>query len=321
MGGVECVGIYNRTRARAESLAEDFGIPVVYDDPEALLDDLAPDFVDNITEVGGHVPLSLLCARRGIACVCQKPLAPTLADARRVVAAFARRKTAFYVHENWRWQTPLRHLKTMLDAGVVGTPLRGRLTMVSGFDVFSNQPALAVVDRFILMDLGTHLFDVARVLFGEARSITCVTARTLTPTVKGENLATALLTMGRPATQVVIELGYARTPLEAGTREVFPQTLAFIEGTTGSLELSADYQIRLTTARGTTRTRHPPPRYGWADPRYEVAQSSVVACCADLLSGLRGEGGGETTGADNLKTCALVTAAYDSARLGRSIRF
>lgn len=320
-GGVECVGIYNRTRSKAEAMARDFGIPSVYDDPAELIRDLEPDFVDNITEVGGHVPLSLLCARHRVACICQKPMAATLAGARHVVRAFARTQTPFYVHENWRWQTPMRRLIAMLQEGAVGTPLRARLTMVSGFDVFASQPALGSLDRFILMDLGTHLLDVARVCFGEARSLACVTARTLTPLVRGENLATVLMTMGGAATHVTVELGYAQTPLEAKTREVFPQTLAFVEGTTGSIELAGDYVIARTTVHGTTTSRHAPPRYAWVDPRYEVAQSGIVPCCADLLSGLRGTGGGETTGSDNLKTLALVFAAYRSARLGRTIHF
>lgn len=320
-GGAECVAIYNRTRGKAEAVARDFGIPAVFDDPERLLEEVRPDFVDNITEVGGHKPLSLLCARHRTPCICQKPLADDLADARQIVSAFQRAKTPFFVHENWRWQAPLQRLRSLLGSGRIGTLLRARLTMVSGFDVFGNQPALRDLDRFILTDLGTHLLDAARVLFGEARTLYCRAARTLAPRVKGENVATILLTMGGEATHVTIELGYARTPLEPSTREVFPQTLAFIEGTTGSIELAADYVIRVTTRSGTRTTRHAPPRYAWADPRYEVAHASIVPCCADLLRGLRGQGGGETTGEDNLKTLSLVFAAYDSARTGRAVAF
>lgn len=321
VGGVECVAIYNRTRAKADTIARQFGIPAVFDDPDRLLAEVRPDFVDNITDIGGHAALSLLCARKRIPCICQKPLAETLADAVRIVGAFRRAKTRFFVHENWRWQAPLQRVRTLLRAGTVGRPLRARLTMVSGFDVFKNQPALRALDQFILMDLGTHLLDVARTLFGEARTLYCRTARTLVPDVTGENLATVLLTMGEAETQVTVELGYARTPLEASTREVFPQTLAFIEGTRGSIELSADYLVRVTTRTGTRVSRHAPPRFAWADPRYEVAQASIVPCCADLLKGLRGDAGGETTGDDNLKTLRLVFAAYDSARTGRAITF
>ncbi|MFN0068097.1 MAG: Gfo/Idh/MocA family protein [Limisphaerales bacterium] len=316
IGGTECVAIYNRTRARAKAFARDLGVLAVYDDPEKLLREIKPDFVDNITEVGGHKPLSLLCAKHRIPCICQKPMAATLADARAMVAAFARAKTPFFVHENWRWQAPIRALIETLRSGVIGTPFRARLTMISGFDVWANQPALRELERFILTDLGVHLLDTARACFGEARSVYCQTHRTLWPAVKGENVATLLLSMGEARTSVVIEVAYARTPLE---RECFPQTLAFVEGASGSLELTADHWLRITTKEGTYCRRNAPPRYAWADPRYDIAQASMVPCLKDLIGALRGERPGETTGADNLRTMELTFAAYESAAKDRVI--
>jgi len=317
VGGTECVAIYNRSRAKAEVFARDLGVPGVYDDPEKLLREVKPDFVDNITEVGGHKPLSLLCAKHRIPCICQKPMAASLKDARAMVAAFAKAKTPFFVHENWRWQTPMRALINTLRSGVIGTPFRARFTMISGFDVWANQPALRELPQFILTDLGTHILDTARACFGEARSLYSQLHRTL-PDVTGENVATLLLAMGEARTSVTIELGYAKTPLE---REIFPQTLAFVEGPLGSLELTGDYWLRVTTKRGTQSRRHAPPRYAWADPRYDIAQASMVPCLRDLLGALRGERPGETTGADNLKTMELVFAAYESAARDRVIHF
>jgi len=320
-GGVECVAIYNRTRTKAEALARDFGIPAVYDDAEALLREVNPDFVDNITEVGGHKPLSLLCAKHRIPCICQKPMAASLKDAREMVNAFRKAKTAFFVHENWRWQAPMMALRKCLGSGVIGTPFRARLTMVSGFDCWANQPALAELEQFILTDLGTHILDVARVLFGEANSLYCLTQHTLAPRVKGENVATLLLSMGPARTSVTVEIAYAKTPLEPSVRECFPQTLAFIEGPKGSLELCADYVIRLTTSRGTQITRHAPPRYAWANPAYDIAHASMVPCNAHLLAALRGNGKGETTGEDNLRTLELVFGAYESAKRSAVVKF
>jgi predicted dehydrogenase len=321
VGGVECAAIYNRTRAKAETLAREIGVPAVYDDAEQLLRDVKPDFVDNITEVGGHKPLSLLCARHRIPCICQKPMAASLKDAREMVDAFRKAKVPFFVHENWRWQAPMKALRKLVDSGAVGTPFRARLTMISGFNCWANQPALAGLERFILTDLGAHLLDVARVLFGEANSLYCLAQRTLAPKVKGENVATLLLSMGAARTSVVVEMAYAKTPLEPGLRECFPQTLAFLEGPKGSIELGADYVIRLTTSRGTQVTRHAPPRHAWADPAYDIAHASIVPCHANLLGALRGSGQGETTGQDNLKTLELVFAAYDSARRDAVIHF
>jgi predicted dehydrogenase len=319
--GVECVAIYNRTRARAESLAGALGIPAVYDDAEKLLREVKPDFVDNITEVGGHKPLSLLCARHRIPCICQKPMAASLKDARAMVSAFRRAKTPLFIHENWRWQAPMVAVRKLVVSGIIGSPFRARLTMTSGFDCWANQPALAELEQFILTDLGTHILDVARVLFGEAKSVYCLTHRTLAPRVKGENVATLLLSMGPARTSVTVEMAYAKTPLEPGVRECFPQTLAFIEGPRGSIELCGDYVVRLTTARGTQITRHAPARYAWADPAYDVAHASIVSCNANLLSALRGDGEAETTGADNLRTLELVFGAYESARKGAVVKF
>lgn len=318
LGGVEFVAIYNRTRTKAEDVAREFNIPAVYDDADKLLREVQPDFVDNITEVGGHKSLSLLCAKRRVPCICQKPMAASLADARAMVTAFAKTKTPFFVHENWRWQTPMRQLKRVLDSGVIGTLFRGRLTMISGFEGWVNQPALSELDQFILTDLGTHLLDAARCLFGEAHSLYCQTARTLPDTLKGENVCTALLTMGQARTPVVIEMAYAKTPLE---RECFPQTLAFVEGPRGSIEVTNDYWVRVTTRKGTHCERHAPPRYEWANPQYDIAHASIVECHRDLLTALRGDGKGETTGADNLKTLELVFGCYESAANGRALHF
>ena len=311
VGATECVAIYNRSRDKAEAFARDLGVPAVYDDAEKLLHEVKLDFVDNITEVGGHKPLSLLCAKHRIPCICQKPLAASLKDARRMVAAFANAKTPFFVHENWRWQSTMRALVDTLRSGVIGTPFRGRFTMISGFDVWANQPALRELEQFILTDLGVHLLDTARACFGEAQSVYCQLHKTLAPAVKGDNVATLLLSMGRAQTSVVMEIAYAKTPLE---RECFPQTLAFVEGPRGSIEVADDYWLRVTTKRGTQSRRHAPPRYAWADPRYDLAHASMVPCHRDLLAALRGEKPGETTGADNLKTMELVFAAYESAR-------
>lgn len=109
-----------------------------------------------------------------------------------------------------------------------------------------------------------------------------------------------------------------KRPLE---RECFPQTLAFIEGPLGSIELGSAYGLRVTTSRGTQVTRHPPPRHAWADPAYDLAHASIVPCHANLLAALRGAGKAETTGEDNLKTLELVFGAYDSARRDDVVHF
>ena len=316
VGGVECVALYNRTRAKAETLAAEMGVPAVYDDAEELLRRERLDFVDVITDPGTHERFVTLAAGRVPSVICQKPMAEDLAVAERMAEACRRAGTALYVHENWRWQAPLRALKAVLDGGSLGRVFRARIEMVSGFDLFANQPFLKTLERFVLADMGPHVLDTTRFLFGEIESLACHTSR-VRPDIRGEDVATVLLRTRRGAT-VVVSLGYAGTPLE---RERFPETFVFAEGDRGSVELGPDYWLRTTTAEGTHARRVPPPRYAWADPRYDVVHASAVPCNANLLRALRGEGPAETTAEDNLKTLRLVFAAYDAAASGAVVRF
>jgi D-apiose dehydrogenase len=305
--GVDCVALYNRTRSKAEQLAAEFHVPAVYDDPEDLLRREKPDFIDVITDVSTHRSFVELAAAHRIPVICQKPLAPTLADAAAMVAACQAAAVPLFVHENWRWQTPIRILKELLDTQPIGRIFRARVTYANSFPVFDNQPFLKTLDHFILMDVGTHVLDAIRMLFGEADTLVCRTAR-VHPDIRGEDVATVLLDMRSGAT-VTCELSYA-SRLE---HERFPETFILIEGDRGSIELGPDFWLRLTTSTGTHAQRHPPPFHPWADPRYALAQVSGVACNANLLGALRGEHPAETTGVDNLETLRLVFGAYESA--------
>lgn len=312
--GADPVAIYNRTASKAEALARAFGVPSVYDDPEELLRRERLDFVDIVTDPDTHDSLVRLVAARGLPVICQKPLAPSLAAAEGMVAACCAAGVPLFVHENWRWQAPIRELKRTLDEGRIGRPFRARITLVSGFPVFANQPFLKELEQFILADLGTHLLDVARFLFGEAERLYCQTDR-VHADIKGEDVATVMMRMRGGAT-VLCEMAYAGNALE---RDAFPQTAIFVEGERGSLELAPDFWVRVTTEAGTHARRRPPPRYAWADPSYEVVHASIVPCHADLLRALRGEGAAETTGEDNLNTLRLVAAAYESAARGEAV--
>jgi predicted dehydrogenase len=312
--GVELVAVYNRTRHRAEAAAARFGVPAVYDDVERLLDSERLDFVDIITDVDTHAPLTRLAAARGLAVICQKPLAPDRATARAVVADTARQGVPFFVHENFRWQAPIRALRAALDAGTIGRPFAARVSFCSAFPVFENQPFLAELEHFILTDIGSHVLDVCRFLFGEARTLHAHTQR-VNPAIRGEDVAHVFMQM-ESGLSCFAEMSYA----SIRAREAFPETHVLVEGERGSLHLTHDYTLRTTTRAGTTSRVVEPRRYPWADPAYAVVHSSIVDCNRDLLGGLRG-GPAETTGADNLRTVELVWASYDSAARGELIRF
>ena len=315
LDGVECVALYNRTRSKAEALARRFGVPAVYDDPVELLSTERLDFVDIVTDVDTHARFVKLAAEHRIPVICQKPMAPTLAIAEDLVEICQETGTLFFVHENWRWQPPIRQVKRVLDQGAIGQPFRAHIQYCSSYPVFDNQLSLKDLEQFILSDMGSHILDAARFLFGEAHSLYCQTHR-VHQDIKGEDVATVVMSMGQ-GTTVTCDISYA----SHFERERFPETFLFIEGSRGAIELGPDYWLRVTTEAGTWATRHPPARYAWADPAYDLVQASIVPCNANLLSAIRDDGIGETTGEDNLKTVRLVFAAYDSAAQDMVIHF
>lgn len=315
LAGVECVAACDVDEARAAAFARQFGVASVYADAREMLAREQPDFVDIIAGVEAHGALVHLAAARRVPVICQKPMAGTPSEAEAMVRACRESGTPLFIHENWRWQTPLRRLKNELQNGSIGRVFRARVSFCSSFPVFDNQPFLKELERFILTDIGSHILDAARFLFGEAETLACHTHR-VQPDIKGEDVATVMMRMASGAT-VVCEMSYA-SRLE---HERFPETYVLVEGERGSVELGPDYWLRVTTAGGTHARRHAPPRYAWADPAYDLVQASIVPCNADLLSALQGRKEAETTGEDNLKTLRLVFAAYDSARGGKTVQF
>jgi len=313
VGGVELVAVYNRTRSKAEAVAQRFGLPAVYDDVQAMLDSQKLDFVDIITDVDTHARFTLMAAERDIPVICQKPMAPDLATAEKMVATCRERGVPFMIHENWRWQTPIRALKQAMVESGIGRPFRGHILYANSFPVFANQPFLKELEQFILTDMGSHILDVARFLFGDASRLYCQTTRA-NPGIKGEDVATVMMEMGE-GVMVTCELSYA-SRLE---HERFPEAYIRVECEHGSVELGPDYWVRVTEGNETIASRHAPPRYAWAEPSHDLVHASIVPCNADLLHSLRTGEPAETSGEDNLKTVRLVFAAYESAATGRSV--
>ena len=301
----EIAAVCDSDGSRVAAFVRDFGVPRGYTDAAEMLRTERLDFVDIVTQPASHRPLVELAAAHRTPVICQKPLAPTLEDAEAMVRACAAGGVPFMVHENFRWQAPMRALKAASER--IGGLFFGRISFRSAHDVYTDQPYLATDPRFILADLGVHLLDLARCFFGEAARLTCLTQR-VNPNIRGEDVATVLMEMRSGAT-CLVDLSYA-SKLE---EELFPQTLVHLEGSRGSATLGPGF--RLTTTVGTTVERRDvsPHLYPWSRPPGEATQEAVVAIQSHWAERLRAGAEPETSGADNLKTLELVFGAYQSA--------
>lgn len=315
-GGVECVAICDPIREKAEARGRDYGITTIYTDPEELFKKEKLDFVDIVSSIETHTQLTRMAASHKLPVVCQKPLATSLPEAKEIVAFCEKAGVPLFVNENWRWQHAIRQFKHMLDEGRIGKAFRGRINFCNNYPVFDNQPTLKNLERFILSDMGSHILDMARFLFGEAHTVYCQNTR-IHQDIRGEDVSTVMMTMGENHTTVICEMSFA-SRME---NERFPETYAYVEGDKGYLELGPDFWIRETTDSGTLAKRYAPPNYPWANPDYAVVHSSIVNCQGNFVDALQGRGQAETTGADNLKTLQLIFDAYESMRTGQAIQY
>jgi D-apiose dehydrogenase len=311
--GVELVAAYNRTKSKAEAIAANFGIPRVYGTVEELLKSEQLDFVDIITDVDTHAHFTELAINHGVAVICQKPMAPKMEIAKRMLDMSNSAGVPLFIHENFRWQSQIRRVGELLQQNVIGKLFKGKVAFCSAFPVFDNQPFLADLDEFILTDVGSHILDVCRFLFGEAEYLTCHIS-TINPTIKGEDVANVFMKM-KNGVSCFAEMSYA-TIVE---KETFPETYIFVEGSEGTLHLDWEYKIRITTREGTEIVMAEPVMYPWLDPQYAVVQSSIVDCNRNILGALQGKWQAETTGKDNFETVRLIHASYASARENKTI--
>jgi predicted dehydrogenase len=314
LDGVELVAVYNRTISKAQNIAGYFKVASVYDDAEQLFKKEKIDFVDIITDVDTHAHFVKMAVNHGIKhIICQKPMAPDFETAKEMVDICDKAGAKLYVHENYRWQAPVRRFKQIIDSGVIGKPFKARVSFLSGYPVFDNQPFLRELDHFILTDMGSHVLDVTRYLFGECTELWCET-RAISKGIKGEDLAVIMMSMknGMP---VYTEMSYASIV----EHDSFSTLHILAEGDKGSVCLGPKFEIRTTTSNGTVSETVKFPSYAWADPDYIVNHESGIHVNRNILEAIRGKGKAENTGKDNLETVRLIWAAYESAATGEKI--
>lgn len=313
LAGVELAAVCDIDIERARQFASRFDVPLVFDDADAMMRAAELDFVDIATTSESHKALVELAAGHRLPAICQKPFADTLEDALAMVEAMEAAGVPLMVHENFRWQRPFREMAKLVDEGIAGRLNFARFSFRHGYDNYVNQPYLAKVERFTIMDVGLHLFDLARRFMGEADHLFCRTQH-LNPIVRGEDGFHASLRHRSGAVSIVDCSFWTRLHPEP-----FPQTFAVIEGDEATLELTRDCVLRIHR-KGSVETRILEPAVpAWGAAPWHIAQESVVATQAHWLACLGNGATPQPSGRDNLATLALALAAYESAERNEAI--
>lgn len=307
---VELVAVCDLNEDKARTAAERYRVSRYYTGARTMFERERPDFVDIPTTMETHEELVGLAVDFHIPVIVQKPFAPDIDGCRRMVAKAAAAGVPLMVHEDFRFQKIFAETRREIDTGVIGNPVWGRFSWRTGIDVYANQPYLLTVERFIILDLGIHILDLARFIFGEVAEVTAHTQR-IKPDIVGEDVATIVLKHVSGAVSVV-DVSYAsrRTP------DPFPLTVSEIEGTRGTVTIGPDYRLSVQTPQGSRTREVPPDPRSWTSEPWHLIQDSVVHTERHFIDSLRAGAEPSTSGRDNLRTFALVEAAYASAAAG-----
>lgn len=311
----ELVAVCDQDEARARARAAEWGVGAVYRDAAEMIERELLDAIDVVTRPETHTALVGLGASRGLHVLCQKPLAPTLAEARAMVDTADRAGVRFMVAEMWRHLPWFRDLRRQLDAGAVGEPYHlrvvgARRAMRREPPVNPSQPYFAAMPMLIVYEMMIHWIDPARYLLGEVETV-YARMRRVNPAIVGEDWALVVLAHAGGATSQ-LDGSWANDAEPPGpTREGD----VVLEGTDGVLHFAPhDRELRLTRLGGETTilARYP--------DMAESFQRAFDGCIGDFANAVRTGRPFESSAADNLATLAATLAAYESARTGQAVR-
>lgn len=302
MDGVELVAACDLDLARAAAVA-----PRAYTNMEDLLAAEKLDFVDIATRPETHLSLVEQAAAAGLAIICQKPMAPSLADARQMVEIANRAGARLMIHENWRWQPWYREVQRRLAAGDIGEPVTYRFRIRkrdgSGDTPYAAQPYFRQMPRLLIYETLIHALDTARFLFGDIDAVAALTRR-LNPVIAGEDFAQILVTHQAGIAGIVD--GHRFTDLAPDSP---PLGDAEFEGQAGVLSVAASgdvYRNGRLVWRNTVSQ-------GYRGDSVHATQSHFIQC-------LRTGDCFETGAAGYLYSYAAAEAAYRSAQEARVVK-
>jgi predicted dehydrogenase len=294
------VAIADPSLENAQRRADEFGIPACFGSARDMLEKGRIDAVDIAAPRAVHAELVRLAADYRLPILCQKPLAPTLLEAERLVADVAGR-TRLMVHENWRSRAHYRQAAAWIGEGRIGAVKAAWLTLITSrllpdangrLPALDRQPFIGSLSRMLVAEVIIHHLDTLRMLLGPLEVCAAALSRTC-PDIAGEDSAVIHLRMANGGAVALFASFTAHGAPAVQTDELMilgdSGTIRF-DGT--ELAIHGAYEQRLSY-----------------DP-IQTYQGSYDATIAHFVSSLRDGTPFETSPEDNLETLRLVEECY-----------
>lgn len=317
MAGFHVVGVYDTDASKARSVAERFHVDRVYATLGELLADPRVAVVDIAVPARHQLAVLQEVAGRKRNVLCQKPLAETYTDARRLVDLCRQAGVRAAVNQQMRWAPAIAALRTLVDRGWLGTPVQATIE-VNVRTPWDHWPWMTTLPGMEFMYHSIHYMDAMRCLIGTPESVFADSAKFPGQPWQADTRTTVLIRFPGEARGLIAdshhnlngeEDWYATFRLEG--------TLGVAKGTNGALY---DYPVgRGDTITFLSRTVDP---NCWFTPRLEGRwfPHAFMGSMGELMRAAEEDREPANSVEDNLRTLQMVFAAIRSADERRPVR-
>ena len=134
------------------------------------------DVVDISTPGDSHAPIAIAAAKAGKVVFCEKPLANTLTEAKKMLAAVQKAGVLHMICHNYRKVPAVALAQKLINEGTLGDIYHFRGTYLQDWPMDPNFPLYWRFDKAksgsgALGDLGSHVTDLSRFLIGEITEV------------------------------------------------------------------------------------------------------------------------------------------------------
>lgn len=307
--GSDLVAVMRRSPGLAEDYARRHGVPRWTDDADALINDPDVDSVYVATPPGSHLEIARRVAAAGKPCYVEKPIARSAAEGQAMVAAFEAAGVPLFVAFYRRAWDRVTRVRDVIRSGEIGTvtSVESVYARPSRDDDPAALPWRLRAEQSgggLFVDLASHALDLVDFLLGPLADVSGVAVRGTAAYDVEQSAAFAFRTGSAVGAEAV---GSGRWSFAADRAE----DRLTIVGTTGrvSLPVFGAAPVVVETAAGRVEHDVPPP-----DPVQLPMIASVVAA-------LRGEAAPLCTGADAVRTAAVIDTILGPYYGGRGDAF
>ena len=315
------VAIASRTPANAHAAAQARNIGTVYDTWQELLDDKRVQILDVAYPPDQQLEIVREAVKRkhikGI--LAQKPLAMNYADAKKMADLCSEAGIVLSVNQNMRYDQSMRALKSLLEQGVLGEPVLATIEMRA---IPHWQPFLEAYDRLTLLNMSIHHLDIFRFLFGDPdRVFASVTKDPRTTFEHTDGIALYILEYANGFRASAWDDVWTGPVREGAEGDVYIKWR--VEGTDGMAHGTIGWpKYGDSDSQSTLQFSTKQEPNMWFTPTWPEVwfPDAFIGPMAQLLVAVENSTEPELTAVDNLKTMALVDAAYQSAETHNSVR-